>query len=105
MIQFTPAVPKAPGEELRLAMDFSEEGWLLAGESIVSAVWSAQVYSGTDPDPNAMISGAATLTGTTVEQLVIGGLEGVAYLMLCTLTLSTGRDVIGRALLKVAMVG
>ncbi len=107
MIQFSPELPKAPNEDLLLSMDFSREGWLLPGETIASVVsgsWSCQVHSGTDPSPLAMISGAATIDGTTISQLVVDGLEGVVYLFLCAFLTNTGRTLVGRALLRVALV-
>lgn len=105
MIQFSPELPKAPSEDLMLSMDVSKQGWLLPGESVASVVtgsWSCQVYSGIDPSPMAMISGAATIGGTSISQLVVGGLEGVVYLFLCTFLTNTGRTLVGRALLRVA---
>lgn len=105
MIQFSPELPKTPTEGLYLAMDFSREGWLLPGETIASIVtgsWACRVYSGTDLNPQAMISGAATIDGTKVRQLVIGGLEGVVYLFLCTFVTNTGRTLVGRAILRVS---
>ncbi len=107
MIQFSPELPKAPTEELLLSMTFDKPGWLLPGETIASVVsgsWTCQVYSGEDATPMAMISGAATITGTEISQLVIGGLEEVVYLFLCTFLTNTGRTLVGRALLRVATV-
>jgi hypothetical protein len=104
MIQFTPQMPKKPNELLNLSMDFSQKGWLKSGETIAACVWSAQVYSGSDPTPDAMISGAATITGTEVFQDVTGGIEGTVYLLLATITTNTGRTLVGRALLRVATV-
>jgi len=112
MLQFTPAMPKAPGEGLPLVMDFAQEGWLQPEETLQSCVWTAQVYEGptgnpydlaVDPTPNAMISGAATVAGTKTTQLVVGGLEGVVYLFIATATLSSGRVTIVRGILRVAL--
>lgn len=49
------------------------------GESISGQVVTCSVFSGTDPNPSAVILGAATLQGTTVVQVVTGGLPGVIY--------------------------
>jgi hypothetical protein len=104
MIQFSPQMPKKPNETLTLSMDFSQKGWLKAGETITACLWTALVYEGSDANPNAMISGAATILGTEVFQDVANGLEGVVYLFLATITTNTGRTLVGRALLRVATV-
>jgi len=50
------------------------------GESIDNVVVTATVSSGTDPNPEAIISGTATVTnGDLVDQVVINGLPGVIY--------------------------
>ncbi len=50
------------------------------GEHIYLASVNCTVQSGEDPNPNAMLSGSATVTnGDIVQQLVIGGLPGVVY--------------------------
>ena len=106
MIQFSPEMPKKPNEGLHLSISFAREGWLRPGETIDTCVWSCQVHSGMDPNPQAMISGPATIDGPTVEQFVVGGVEGVVYLFLATATTLPARaaPMVGRALLRVATV-
>lgn len=68
---------KAPAEILPITFDF---GHVLAfGDAIVSAAAVITVETGTDPNPAAMLSGAATHTSTTVTQKVIGGITGNVY--------------------------
>jgi hypothetical protein len=62
------------------------------GETISSASVVATVYSGTDPTPNAIISGPATLAGVEVTQLIVGGLVGVTYLLTCNVLTNLGND-------------
>lgn len=104
MIQFSPEMPKAPNEGLSLSMDFSQRGWLRPGETIATCAWTCQVYAGDDPNPQAMISGPATIDGPVVTQAVVGGLEDVVYLFLATVATNPPRvaPMVGRALLRVA---
>lgn len=64
---------------------------LKASETISTATVTATVYSGTDASPNAIISGAASFSGTVVSQKVTGGVLGVIYELLCTITTSLGQ--------------
>jgi hypothetical protein len=100
MIQFSPELPKAPSEVLPLSMDFAR--WLASGETISTCSWASSVYTGTDPNPSAMIQGAATITGTEVSQTVGGGLDGVVYLFSATITTSLGNTYVGRSILRVS---
>lgn len=61
---------------------------LAIGETISTKVVTASVYSGTDASPSAIISGAATSSGTTVTQSIIGGVAGAIYYLLFTITTS-----------------
>jgi hypothetical protein len=102
MIQFTPEVPKKPGETLTLEMDFS--GDLGVGETLVSATWVCTVLNGVDATPSAVISGAATVSGPKTFQQVVGGLEGVNYLETATVTSNLGNTFIGEGSLLVSSV-
>jgi hypothetical protein len=63
------------------------------GETISTATCTCSVYTGVDPSPLSMISGAATVSGTVVSQLVIGGVLGVIYEFLTTVTTSLGQKI------------
>lgn len=78
--------PKAPGESKRLSFDFLSQ--LAVGETISSAVVTSALYSGDDDDPEDMISGADSTSGSIVSQLVIGGVAGCIYTLTCVATTS-----------------
>ena len=80
---------KAVNENIKQTFDFTSR--LAASETISTQVCTASVYSGTDPSPSSLIAGAATASGTIVTQKVIGGIAGVIYELLCTITTSTGQ--------------
>jgi hypothetical protein len=89
-----PRIPvKQVGETLNLTTDF--KGYLRVGlvngsgvtftETIASAATTITVYSGTDANPSAMVSGAATISGTKVTQTLIGGVSGTVYTITTTI--------------------
>ena len=69
--------------------DFANQ--YIAGETVSSGSVTAVVYSGVDATPSAVLSGAGVASGTKFTQKVAGGVEGVAYLLTCTTTSSTGK--------------
>ena len=54
------------------------------GETISSASTIASVYSGTDLSPGAVVSGAASISGSVVTQAITGGVLGVTYILACS---------------------
>jgi hypothetical protein len=82
---------KKAGESLVIPMDFM--GRLGAGEIIKNVATSCSVYSGTDPNPGAMLVGVPAIGGSIVEQLVRGGVEGVIYKLMYTVTTDTPQSV------------
>lgn len=78
--------PKLQGESPKLEFDFSSR--LNTGATISTQVVTASVYSGTDASPSSVISGSATASGAIVTQKVTGGVVGVVYQLLCTITTS-----------------
>lgn len=69
---------KAVGETQPYIVNFSDR--LQFGEGINGAVVTASVFSGTDPSPSSIISGAATYdTAGNVTQQLTGGIAGVIY--------------------------
>lgn len=73
--------PKDPNEVVTVTFDFTN----LASSVSVSSV-NVTVMSGTDGNPNAMKSGAATTSGAKVLQSITGGISGNAYKITCTVT-------------------
>lgn len=64
---------------------------LSAGETISSASVLAGVYSGVDPNPSAIFSGVATISGSVVSQKLTGGVIGVVYELICGAVTSAGQ--------------
>jgi len=63
---------------------FNFQDQLAVGETISSATVTAAVYSGTDASPSSLISGAASVSGATVSQVIAAGTAGVTYVLTCT---------------------
>ena len=57
-------------------------------ETLLSASVVSTVYSGTDPSPQDMIYSGATIAEGNVTQIIVGGVEGVTYLLTCTVITS-----------------
>ena len=81
--------PKKPGESQTITFDFISR--LAASETISTKVVTCVTWSGTDASPSSMISGAASSSGSIVSQLVIAGVAGVTYYLLCSITTSAGQ--------------
>lgn len=65
---------------------------LAVGETISSQAVSCTVFSGTDPNAAAMVTGPATVVnGTSVQQGIQGGVAGVIYSLNCVITTSLGQ--------------
>ena len=79
--------PKTPGEQIKLVFNFASD----SSSSVSSASVSCAVFSGTDASPSSMVSGAAAVSGSTVTQLIVGGVAGVVYYLACTATMSDGQ--------------
>lgn len=80
---------KPPTDTRIFYFDFTSN--LAVGETISTQVVSATVYSGTDSNPSALISGSASASGAQVSQKITGGTTGVVYTLLCTITTSLGQ--------------
>jgi len=81
--------PKAPNEVQTYSFDFTSR--LAASETISTKVVTASVYSGTDASPESIIYGAASSSGAIVSQKIGAGVLGVTYLLVCSITTSTGQ--------------
>ena len=76
---------KDPSEIVLVTFDFTNVTTTVASPTV-----AATVAYGTDGNPSAILSGAATVVGTTVTQLITGGLNGVSYKLECTITGGSG---------------
>lgn len=94
---------KILGTNFRALFNFASN--LAAGETISSASTTATVYSGTDASPSSIISGAASISGATVTQVITGGVAGVIYLLTCTATSSASQAMVREAFLVVKDAG
>lgn len=82
--------PKIQGESVYYEFDFL--GRLTSSEIIITQVVTCSVWSGVDPAPASMISGSAVAVNTSVvRQLIIAGIAGVVYYLLCTITTNLGQ--------------
>ena len=77
--QVTPSQYSAERRGIRF--DFLSQ--LRPGDTIISSVVTATVYSGVDATPQMIISGGTVVSGTIAEQAVTGGIPGVIYDLSC----------------------
>jgi hypothetical protein len=91
--------PKQVGATKTYPFDFISD--LAVSETITGATVTALVWSGNDPTPSNLISGAATISGTVVSQKLTGGVAGNIYAVTCTATTSAGQTLIHSAYLVV----
>ena len=91
--------PKLVGSTVTVAFNFTSD--LAIGETISSATCTCKVYSGTDASPGVLISGGATASGAVVSQNIAGGVLGVLYELLCTITTSLGQTLLKSGYLAV----
>lgn len=79
------------GEIRSQVFDFTSQ--CAVGETISSSTATATVYSGTDPTPSAILTGATSNSGQKVTQQLggSGGITGVVYLVTIDVTASTGQ--------------
>ena len=64
-----------------------QQGETLTGNPTVTLT----VYSGTDPSPNTMLSGAASISSNSVLQKFQGGVVGCIYQIVAGVTTSLGQ--------------
>lgn len=62
-----------------------------SGDTITDQDASISVKSGTDANPDTMITASASASGTIVRQRVTGGVGGVVYCLVFQATLSGGQ--------------
>lgn len=92
--------PKLLGEVVDVTFDFSSR--LGVSETISTKSVAASVLSGVDASPSAIISGAASSSGAIVTQRLTGGVLGVLYELLATVTTSAGQTLQIAAYLAIA---
>jgi flagellar biosynthesis protein FliR len=83
--------PKTLGATAGLFPAFDFTSAMSVSETILSASVAVSVYTGVDPSPSAILSGAATVSGKVVSQVLTGGVVGVVYALTCTAVTSLGQ--------------
>ena len=92
--------PKRTGETLKYSFDFVNQ--LASGETLSNPVVTAAVYQGTDPSTSGIVSGSASVSGTTVTQLITAGLDNVTYVLIFEADTSNSQTLQAVALLLVS---
>lgn len=100
MINLVNLPSKDPAEVIGVTFDFGPE--IDNTEAIVGTpAVAVSLVTGIDPAPNDVLSGGAVVFDTQVLQKVRGGLDGVAYKLVCTINLDSGRVLMLGAVLPV----
>jgi hypothetical protein len=79
-------------ENKLLSFDFALE--LATGETISTATSSVIVIDGTDGSASSLLSGSPTISGTKAVQRVQGGVAGVTYRLIVTITTSLSNTLV-----------
>ena len=85
-----------------MVFDFASK--LAIGETVQSLpapTLAATVWSGLDSNPGAILSGAASISGSQVSQKVTGGVAGCIYKITCAPTTSASNVPLLQTLLAV----
>lgn len=82
--------PKLQSAKVPYTVDFLSV--LPNGVTIASASVAATVFSGNDPDPSAIVSGAVSISGTQVTQVIAAGVSGTIYQLVYTAVGSDSND-------------
>ncbi len=90
---------KKIGESLDVQFDFISV--LAVTETLSTATVTASVFSGVDATPANIVSGAAVIDGTQVDQKIVAGVAGTIYELLCTVTTSASRTHVQSTLLAI----
>ena len=91
MSQRVSFAPKPVAEKFDAVFDFSTD--LPSGETITASTVSS-LYSGSDASPTALVSGSVTISGGQATQLIVSGVAGNVYLLVCTGVTSGGQTLI-----------
>jgi hypothetical protein len=95
--------PKDPAENEVVTFDFTNK---MRGEAVAGIVAvTIAVKDGIDASPNAILSGAPTVSGFKVLQAVVGGIDGVNYYLRCQITTSGNRTPVCGGVLSVRRDG
>ena len=87
---FEVSATKLQSDTVSVSFDFAS--MLAIGETLASAVCTAEVFSGEDASPELIIDGSTSLNGTVVLQKITDGVVGVVYVVNCTATTSAAQE-------------
>ena len=73
---------KSQAEDISLPFNFLDQ--LAFGEVVTGATVTVVVYSGIDSNPDDIIGGAPVVTSPNVSILIVDGVVGVIYTVVCT---------------------
>ena len=79
---------KITTENEQFTFDFTPV--LGTSETLTAATCVVEVKEGTDPSPNSIKVGTATISGSKAAQRIYNGLDGVIYRLEMTVTTSLG---------------
>ena len=91
---------KSPSSTIIVVFEFLSDLERTESLSGTPAV-SCSVYSGTDAAPSALISGAASRSGTTVRQTIVAGTVGNIYDLVCTVGTNLSNTLVKSAKLAI----
>lgn len=74
------------------AVPFDCSSKLQVGQTVASAVMNVSVWSGNDPTPASLLTGAVTISGNIAlkSKAINQGVAGTIYLIQCVFTLTGG---------------
>ena len=80
---------KNVSEELAIVFPFQDQ--MQFGEAILGSFVEVSVFTGTDPTPASILSGVSSTINTfNVQQIIVDGLPGVIYQLVCVVSCSLG---------------
>lgn len=92
---------KPPGATLLAVFDFVSALPPASTATLTGGTVTATVWTGVDGAPQAVVSGAATVSGTKLTQRLTGGIAGVVYKLRISATTTDGQTLAMTAYLAV----
>lgn len=84
---------KDPEEIIIITFDYTDQ-FLDASENITTVQeWEISVAEGVDASPTDLFTGIPTFDAKTVSHMITGGLNGVSYLISCTVNTTKGQRI------------
>lgn len=90
---------KDPDEIVPIGFELADA--LASGEGLIAASAAVTLIKGTDPTPPALLLGAASIVGTSVQQWITGGVDGCDYRVAFTVDSDGGKRLKEAAIVRV----